>query len=509
MTFDTESLRAQAEEDYEKAWVESARLLKFKGRNFKWKKERGKPHPVVEVADRFRKTLLALGFEEVVNPSIISDEEVRKQYGPEAPLILDRCFYLAGLPRVDIGISKETEARIREIARIDIEALKRIFREYKESKIEADDLVEEMVKRLNIKTEQATAILSLFSELKELKPVPMKLVLRSHMTSAWFLTIAALIRKRLLPLKLFSIGSRFRREQQQDALHLYESTTASLVVVARELSLEDGMELTRKILTSLGFESVELREKRATSKYYAPRTEFEVFVKYKGKHIEIGDGGLYSPVSLANYDIPYPVFNVGFGVERIAMLLENVSDIRTLVYPQFYAPASFTDEEIARALKFKEAPQTVAGKRLASKILSAILEHKDEVGPKRFFAGKLGRFAVYVSEPEANKKLLGPAGLNEVYVYEGNVLGINPRDERFKEVVKRGIRVCSYLEAISNLFAALAEKGRTGRHTVKIADTLPSINLELEDAVKKFITANRKRIDVRGPVFIDVEIEEG
>src|SRR4030042_292090 len=100
--------------------------------------------------------------------------------------------------------------------------------------------------------------------------------------------------------------------------------------------------------------------KKATSKYYSPQTEFEIFVQHPKtkEYIEIGDGGFYSPISLANYGIPYPVFNVAFGVERICMIKTEIEDIRKLVYPYFYENISFSDEEISKGVKYKYIPLT-------------------------------------------------------------------------------------------------------------------------------------------------------
>ena len=462
----------------------------------------------MDLVQRFRNALISLGFEEIINPSIVEEKEVYKQYGPEAPLILDRSFYLAGLPRVDLGLSKEMTTKIRKIADINISELQKIFRKYKKGEIEADNLIEEIVNKLAIKTEQAITIIALFPELKKIKPMPTKLILRSHMTAAWFLTINSLLKKRALPLKLFSIGSKFRKEQRQDPLHLYESLTASLVILDEKFSLEDNKELVKRILSGLGFKKVILKTKSATSNYYSPGTEFEVFIEYKGKNIEIGDGGIYSSVSLANYNIPYPVFNVGFGVERIAMVMNDITDIRQLVYPQFYAKIFFSDKEIAKSIGFKEQPKTKWGKNLAQKIATNILKYKDEIGPKKFLIYKSQGVRVFVTEPEANKKLLGPAGLNVVYVYNGNILGVKEDDKQFSEIVRKGIRVYSYVEALSNLFASFAERKYFGKHTVRIADTLPSINLKLKMIVEKFITSENKKIDIRGPIFIDVEINK-
>ena len=54
-----------------------------------------------------RQAYLKLGFNETVNPLFVDEEDIYKQFGPEAPAVLDRCFFLAGLPRPDIGIGMD------------------------------------------------------------------------------------------------------------------------------------------------------------------------------------------------------------------------------------------------------------------------------------------------------------------------------------------------------------------------------------------------------------------
>ena len=53
-----------------------------------------------------------------------------------------------------------------------------------------------------------------------------------------------------------------------------------------------------------------LHQKNRTSKYYAPQTEYEIYVKHPrmDKMLEIGDAGFYSPVPLAKYKIAHPVW---------------------------------------------------------------------------------------------------------------------------------------------------------------------------------------------------------
>ena len=531
MAWDPKAIREKAREDYERAWLETASLLKREGRFLRWEKGRpGKPHPVCELVQRFRSILLSYGFEEVINPTIVPDSEVRRQYGPEAPVILDRVFYLAGLPRPDIGIKAEVAEKItREVVpgagEELIEALKAIFRAYKEGRVEADDLVEEMVKRLGIRPEQATAILALFPELATLTPVPTRLTLRSHMTALWFPVLAALQDKRSLPIKLFSVGLKWRREQRLDETHLYDSHVASLVVMAEQISLEDGVELVKAILADLGFKEARFVVKEATSKYYAPGMEVEVFVRHPrtGEWIEVGDIGLYSPVSLSNYYIRYPVFNAGFGVERIAMILEGYEDIRVLAYPQLYAEVEFTDEQLAEMVRIGVRPLAPDGFRLAEAIVKAAEENKDLPSPCEVLAYEgpfLGReVRVWLYEHEPNARLLGPAALNRIYIYQGNVLGLPDKGlEHVPEVVEaraRGVRTgIRYIDGIAMLAARrLEEAVQAGQETldlrVRMAKRPSDVNIAIDDVARRYITSRRKRIEVKGPVFVGIRAEIG
>jgi O-phosphoseryl-tRNA synthetase len=523
---DIKEIRKRAKEDYEGAWLESGRLLKKRGKLLDLVSKR-KEHPLFNLVVKTRKILLDLGFTEVVVPTLIDKSEVFKQYGSEAPVILDRIFFLAGLERPDIGISHKKLGEIRRIIPgfKSVKKLQAIFRRYKEGKIGADDLTEVLVEELKLKEEQATALLSLFEEFRGLRPVPMDLTLRSHTTAGWFSVLEQMQRREPLPLQLFSVGPKFRREQRLDPTHLYESLTASVAVMAEEISLEDGKRLTGKILGKLGFGDVRCRIKRATSKYYAPRTEFEVFVKHPktGEFIEVGDAGFYSPVALAQYDISYPVFNLGIGLERVLMVRTGEGDIRALVYPYLYRKVRFSGGEIARMLKLKREPETEVGKKIAGAIARAAKRHRDEPSPCEFkaFEGKLSgkRVLVRLVEPESGTKLIGPAGFNEIFVYDGNVVGVPPegweRGKFLKAARRRGVSTgISYMRAFASLAAqeierAVREGKRRVRVRVPIVKLLSDINLELEEPAQRYITDNEKRIDVRGPVFTTVIAEIG
>ncbi|MDH5816123.1 MAG: O-phosphoserine--tRNA ligase [Candidatus Nezhaarchaeota archaeon] len=517
---------AKSKENFEEAWSTYGKLVQ--GKRLKPKDILsygvGKPHPVFETCQRLRQIFLNLGFEEVVNPLIVEDEEVKKQYGPEAVAILDRCYYLAVLPRPDIGLSKEKVERLRsyvaDLTSDKIQRLQSVLHSYKKGHIAGDDLVEELSKALNVEDTVATKILwEIFPEFKELKPEPTKLTLRSHMTTAWFLTVAALQHKRPRPIKLFSVDVRVRREQQEDESHLRVHRAASCVVVDEDVVAEDGLDITRAILESLGLREFKSVKKQVTAKYYAPETEHEVYVKFHDDWIEVANYGIYSPVALANYGIEYPVLNVGLGVERIAMILYGCKDVRELVYPQFYGKWTLSDYEIAKQISIHYKPTTQAGWQLAELIVKTIEQHADAPSPCEFnvYEGDfLGRhIKVYVYEKDPGVKLAGPAAFNEIVVYNGNILGLPPQSGSLSSPLIEEARLKGYSTGIRyvDAFAALAASRIEAACLSGVTEVdvrvglvkLPSdINIEIGDVARAFITENRKTIDVRGPTFLAV-----
>jgi O-phosphoseryl-tRNA synthetase len=447
----------------------------------------------------------------------VEEGEIYKQYGPEAVLILDRIFYLAGLPRPDIGISREKIQQIQKIIpnfeKLDI--LKKIFRDYKKGKIEADDLIETFINKLIVKESEASEIIDkIFPELKQLKPIPSKTTLRSHTTALWFIVLNNLIKRNKLPLQYFTIGPKFRREQKIDATHLYCSNTLSIVIIGEEISLEDCQKIALKICEEMGFKNSRTEIKKATSKYYAPQTEFEIFVQHPKikEWIEIGDGGFYSPVSLAQYNIEYPIFNVGFGIERICMILTEIEDIRKLVYPYFYEDISFTDEEISRGIKYKNIPLTEEGIDIKNAIIKTAIEHKDDSSPieiiiwEGIIKGK--KIQVYIWEKDKDVKLLGPAALNRIWVKEGNILGLSP-DEKLDNAIDTKM---TYLEGIASEMSYIIEimldqNKIVSDYRIKMCYRASEVNIEVDDIILEFIHSNQKKIDIRGPVFIGLSFK--
>ena len=537
MRFDIKKVLELAEKDFEKAWRETKTLIRDKHIDERYPRLKpiyGKPHPVMETIERLRQAYLRMGFEEMINPVIVDELEIYKQFGPEAMAVLDRCFYLAGLPRPDVGLGNEKVEIIKNLG-IDIdeekkESLREVLHLYKKGAIDGDDLVFEIAKALNVSNEMGLKVLeTAFPEFKDLKPEPTTLTLRSHMTSGWFITLSSLIKKRNLPLKLFSIDRCFRREQREDRSHLMSYHSASCVVVGEDVSVDDGKIVAEGLLAQFGFTKFKFKPDEKKSKYYTPETQTEVYAYHPklGEWIEVATFGVYSPIALAKYGIDVPVMNLGLGVERLAMIIYGYEDVRAMVYPQFYE-YRLSDRDIAGMIKVDKVPILDELYNFANELIDICIANKDKESPcsievkREFnFNGEKKMIKVEIFENEPNKKLLGPSILNEVYVYDGNIYGIPPTYEGVKEqyipILKKakeeGVSTnIRYIDGIIYKLVAKIEEALVSNvdefeFRVPIVRSLSDINLKVDELALKQIMGENKVIDVRGPVFLNAKVE--
>jgi O-phosphoseryl-tRNA synthetase len=154
---------------------------------------------------------------------------------------------------------------------------------------------------------------------------------------------------------------------------------------------------------------------------------------------------------------------------------------------------------------------------LAAAIAKTAAAYATAQGPCAFDAweGVLGGLTlrVVVEETESTAKLCGPACANEIFVHEGSVLGV-PDAEKWKQVRTEGVTTgLTYLSAVSALAAArIEEAARCGNATtvqVKMAKLPSDINLKIDEYAMRFVTDNKKKVDVRGPVFLSVRSVTG
>lgn len=504
-----------AKKDFERAWIETKELLPEVSIDRKYpiiKPEFGKPHPIFETIEKLRQAYLRLGFEEVVNPVFIEDKEVKRQFGPEALAVLDRCYYLAGLPRPDIGLSYEKIEKLKKLG-ISIEnreALQKILHGYKKGKFGGDDLIYKIAEVLNIDDALATKVIDrVFPEFKKLAPEASSLTLRSHMTSGWFLTLQALVKRKPLPIKLFSIDRCFRREQREDETHLKTHHSASCVLVKEDVTIEDGKVIAESLLSQFGFTDFKFKLDEKRSKYYAPDTQTEVYAyNEKTGWVEVATFGIYSPVALSRYKITYPVMNLGLGVERLAMVLYGYKDVRRLVYPQFYEEWRLSDREIASMIRINRKPLSKELLKIAEKIVKVAEKHAKAKAPCEFLVYKgdiLGKeVEIKFVEREEDATLLGPSWENVICVENGNIYGVE------KNKAKGVVLPLRYIDGIAFRFAYEIEQGIiAGRskiiRRVGMVKSLSDVNLTLNEVARRYIQAYEKTIDIRGPLFATIE----
>jgi O-phosphoseryl-tRNA synthetase len=544
MKFNPDEWKERAHENFEGAWHAGPSLLTPAGQEGKYprlKYKRAQPHPVFATINRLREIYLALGFDEVENPVIVEEKDIYRQFGPEAMAVLDRVFYLGGLPRPNVGIARKQLDEINEILQshrygpahgpaVPVEAhgkkapfqpmsketeerLRETLHAYKKSEIDGDELTHELANVLGVDDGIVVHILdAVFPEFRALVPESSRSTLRSHMTSGWFVTLGAVWERSSLPLRFFSVDRCFRREQAEGPTRLMTYHSASCVVAGEEITNEEGKAVSEALLSAFGYTDFRFQPDEKRSKYYMPDSQTEVYARHPVHGwVEVATFGMYSPSALAEYGIGVPVMNLGLGVERLAMIAYNASDLRQLSYPQFF-PRPLTDREIAAAVHVREEPVSTEGKLLAAAIASTATANATAPGPCSFDAweGILGgtRVKVVVEEPENNAKLCGPACANGIFVHDGSVLGV-PDIEKWKTIRSEGIFTgITCLEAVSALAAAQIESAATcGRAMfvqVKMAKLPSDINLKIDDYAMRAITDNKKKVDVRGPVFLTV-----
>ena len=534
MKFNPDDIKKAASEDFDAAWNKGAEYISESKLNDQYPHmtiKYGKPHPVYDTISKLRDAYLRMGFEEMMNPLIVDEREVHKQFSHEALAVLDRCFYLAGLPRPNVGISDERIAQIKEIlGGVDdeaIETIRKVLHAYKKGDVEGDDLVPEIAASINISDSLVVEMIDqVFPEFKELIPQATKKTLRSHMTSGWFISLSSIIERANPPFNFFSIDRCFRREQDEDAARLMTYYSASCVIMDENVTIDHGKAVAQGLLSQFGFEKFMFRPDDKRSKYYVPDTQIEVFAyhpnlvgsktKYSDGWIEIATFGIYSPIALSQYNIPYPVMNLGLGVERLAMILHDATDIRSLTYPQItqYSEWKMTDNELAKNVKVANVPETAEGQEIVKAIVAVCKEHGSTPSPCELPAwegtinGKTVKVAVV--EPEEETKLCGPAVFNEIVAYENDILGV-PENKKWKNVLENhsartGVTfldafACQAAKDIENAIANGESEVETRVRIVKVPS---EINIRLEPLAQRFITSNKKKIDIRGPVFTTV-----
>jgi phenylalanyl-tRNA synthetase alpha chain len=148
-------------------------------------------------------------------------------------------------------------------------------------------------------------------------------VLRTHTTVN---TIRYLGEHPAPPVKVFSIGRIFRNEAT-DATHLSELHQIEGIVMEEGASLAMLIGTLKEFYRRIGFPDVEV----ATSYYPYTEPSIDVYVNWKGRILELGGAGIFRPEVTAPFGVKHSVLAWGLGLERLAMIKWELTDIRDTV----------------------------------------------------------------------------------------------------------------------------------------------------------------------------------
>lgn len=147
-------------------------------------------------------------------------------------------------------------------------------------------------------------------------------ILRTHTTVS---TIRHLYEDPEPPVRVFSIEKVFRNEAI-DSTHLPEFYQIEGIMVEKGASFEMLIGFLKEFYSKMGFEKIRVRPG------YFPYTEpsLEVDVYFNNRWMELGGAGIFRPEVTLPAGVKEPVLAWGLGLERLAMSLLDVKDIRQL-----------------------------------------------------------------------------------------------------------------------------------------------------------------------------------
>ena len=152
-----------------------------------------------------------------------------------------------------------------------------------------------------------------------------KLILRSQTTAA---TIRYLTKHREPPVRVFIIDKVFRRDPL-DATHLPDFYQMDGIIMERDFNFRKLLGVLEQIGKGIGIEK--LKFKPGYFPFTEPSVEGYAYIKGVG-WIEVFGAGMFRPEVLYIAGVKHPVGAWGMGIERLAMAVLGLNDIR-LLYP--------------------------------------------------------------------------------------------------------------------------------------------------------------------------------
>ena len=150
-------------------------------------------------------------------------------------------------------------------------------------------------------------------------------LLRTHTTVN---TIRHIAENPHVPSRVFGIGRVFRQETI-DRTHLPEFHQIEGIIHEPDSNLPMLISTLKTFYAKMGYPDVRVRP--AYFPYTEPSVEVEVY--WRGEWLELGGSGIFRPEVTEPLGTEWPVCAWGMGLERLAMLVLGLDDIRELYQP--------------------------------------------------------------------------------------------------------------------------------------------------------------------------------
>ena len=151
-----------------------------------------------------------------------------------------------------------------------------------------------------------------------------RLILRTHTTAT---TIRYLAEHREPPVKVFSVDRIFRNERV-NWKRLAEFHQIEGILMDKDVGLKHLMGVIKEFYARLGLREVRFRP--SYFPYTEPSAEVDVYLKDLGRWVELGGMGVFRPEVTRPLGVEHPVLAWGLGLERLAIIVYGVEDIREL-----------------------------------------------------------------------------------------------------------------------------------------------------------------------------------
>ncbi len=450
----------------------------------------GSKNEFMEFVSGIREFLVKSGFKELVLPIVGDKSDMVKQRG--FSFYSNDSYVLAGSTR-HYSLSLDD---LKEIIPDADEALYKrvvdVLEDYKSGRLSARDVPRVLAARVGLLLDQAILVSS--------KAIPLRvratqLVLRSYMANAWISALKVLYARYPSPQAYFNIGRIFdpTREKVKGRYHVSG-------VIVGDTSVSQMEKIVLKLLETFNVKP-DVVEEIIADTIFIPKS----YHTFSFKGVKFGYIAQLSFTSLEKYGVEDPV--VIFDLDLLSLYRAMGKEPLSALYPWLLGDWYIPDEEIASHIRIAKKPETLIGREILVSILKHAKLYATQPAPCEFkvYEKEFDEKKLEVWLVGYDKALVGSGFNNEIIIYKGNILALQPVGD--SEPVMNGVKTGITLgEALANLVARQIELDPTRPREFQVDKTsLENANIYIPKQIVDYIDHIGGDINIEAPVNFRVE----